>query len=150
MKKILICFMLLALCTLGGCQSKPNPGGTETDALTTTAPVSQSTPAGTDPGDTHPETKPADGVLNCQRSGDTLTVTITLTECAGQEVSILALTDRQYQYTWSENPDATHDIGQITLDSQGRGSLTLKPKSADDPVCVILTASSGSYIVEVK
>lgn len=148
MKKILICTLLLAACMLAGCKSKTQPGSTETDVLTSTAPVSlsETSPAGTTPI----PTLPADGVLSCQRSGDTLLVNVTLPECAGGEVSLLALSDPQYQYSWSENPDALLDIGQITLDSQGNGTLTLKLKSATEPVCVILTAASGSYTMEVK
>lgn len=143
MRKILICAVLLALCVLGGCKDKREPSGTETDTVTTSASISATSPAGTTPA-------PADGVLECRKDGDRVTVSVTLSECAGQEVSLLALTDRQYQYTWQDHPDATHDIGQITLDGQGKGSLVLKLKNADDPVCVILTAAGGSYIAEVN
>lgn len=150
MKKVLICAVLLAVCILGGCKDGTEPGSTENDAVTT-APVSgsETSPAGTAPAGTLPALS-ADGVLECQKSGDTLTVTVTLPECAGQEVSLLTLSDPQYQYTWSENPDALSDIGQITLDGQGKGSLTLKLKSESDPVYVILTAADGSYTAEVN
>ncbi len=144
MKKILICAVLLSLCVVSGCKSKTEPDGTEAVTTTASVSVSETAPAGTLP------TLPADGALSCERSGDTVTVTVTLTECAGQEVSLLALSDSQYQYTWPDNPDALSDIGQITLDGQGKGSLVLKLKNETDPVCIILTASSGSYISEVN
>ena len=68
MKKILICTLLLALCILGGCQKKPNPDGAKT-AKTTASSPKETLPAGTNPAGPS-----ANGVLDCKRSGDTVTV----------------------------------------------------------------------------
>ena len=103
------------------------------------------------PASPSPEVSTPDGVLTCQRVGDEVTAAVRLAACAGQEVSLLALSDKQYQYTWWETPDiCLSDIAQLTLDEQGQGGITLKLKAVSDPTYIILTAANGSYILEVK
>lgn len=78
-------------------------------------------------------------------------VNITLSECAGKEVSLLALSNPQYQYTWSENTETClSDISQITLDKDGKGTLEIKLKNTGETAYIILTAEVGNYIAEVK
>ena len=106
---------------------------------------------GSFPATPSPEVSTPDGVLTCQREGDEVTATVRLAACAKQEVSLLALSDRQYQYTWWETPDVClSDIAQLTLDEQGYGEITLKLKAVSDPTYIILTTANGSYILEVK
>ncbi len=138
MKKIIVCIcaLLLVVCgVLCGCKGKEQPENS------TAATTEKEKPAAT----------PADGIMSCTKNGAAVTVNITLTECAGKEVSLVAILDPQYQYTWSENASAClSDIGQICLDKDGKGTHTLTLKAENEPVYIILTAESGSYISEVK
>ncbi len=140
MKKIFvsicICALLLIVCgVLCGCKGKDKP---------------QNTTAATTENE-KPMAIPADGIMSCTKSGEGVTVNITLSECAGKKVSLVAISDPQYQYTWFENADiCLSDIGQISLDKDGKGTLVLKLKGENEPAYIILTAESGSYIEKVK
>ncbi|MBS6475641.1 MAG: hypothetical protein KH354_06635 [Clostridiales bacterium] len=91
------------------------------------------------------------GIMTCLKSGNSVMVNITLSECAGKEVSLLALSNPQYQYTWSENMETClSDISQIALDKDGKGTLEIKLKSSSETAYIILTAEVGNYIAEVK
>lgn len=137
MKKTIICIcaVLLACGILCGCKGKDQPDGN----TVTTAAVE------------NPDAVPADGIMSCTKSGDSVTVDITLSECAGKEVSLIVISDPQYQYTWSENAEVClSDIGQVALDKDGKGTFELKLKNSSETAYIILTAEVGSYIAEVK
>lgn len=137
---IILGVCLLAVCLLGGCNKDPAPADPAT---------AQSTTATARPE--RPEALPAEGVLSCERTGDTVSIRVTLAECAGEEVSLLALCDLAYQYTWWENPDAClSDLGQLLLDDQGEGNLELKLKGNEGRVYILLTASCGYSVAEVN
>ena len=131
---------LLAACLLAGCKSKNTPVQSTTAPVATTTTTTIST-----------DNLPAEGVLSCQKDGTTIAIRVTLAECANEEVSLLVLSDLSYQYTWWENPDAClSDLGQLTLDAKGEGSIELKLKSSEQPVYLLLTTSAGVATLEVK
>ena len=95
------------------------------------------------------ELRPAEGVLFYTRQEDELTVTVTLADAAEEEISLLLLTDPNYRYTWTENPDAyLLNLGQIKLDPSGNGSL-IWPYDGRETAYLVLTASCGCYVLEV-
>lgn len=135
---------LLAVCLLGGC------GNDSVSADLTTVSVENTKVPGTEQSK-QPEQLPAEGVLSCERTENTVRVSVTLAKHAGEEVTLLALCDPAYQYTWWENPDAClSDLGQLSLDDQGKGVLELRLQSNANPVYILLTAPDGYYVVEVK
>ena len=142
-KIAMLCALLLMAGTLAGCKKTPDTTNLPAQQTTTTSqPVQQNVPYAP---------KPADGVLSCKRDGKSVAVTVSLPDCAGEEVSLIAISDPEYQLSWWENTDAClSDLGQIKLDDKGQGTLTLTLKSESDSVYLLLTASGCAYISEVK
>ena len=140
--------LLLAALTAGalmGCSSE------SADTTTTTA----SSPSLATPAPNENEEPSAllsaEGVLTCSRDKDAVTVKVTLADAAGEEISLIALTDPAYRLKWWENDHAAlSDLGQLSLDASGKGTLTLHLKENTTSFCLILTAPCGTYLLEVN
>ena len=93
----------------------------------------------------------ADKVLSFTKDADSLQIRVSLPECAGENISLILITDPSYQYSWEDEP-ATKliDMGQLSLDQSGAGNGVLKLKSENEKCYLCLTSSAGSCIVEVK
>ena len=144
MKRLsLFILALLTAASLMGCNSEVSD---------TTPPQTTSPPAVTDaPSDTALPLSPADGVLSYTRTENSLTVKVTLADAKDQEVSLIALTDAAYRLSWWENDHAQlSDLGQLRLDASGNGTLTLQLKENTNAFCLILTAPTGAYLLEVN
>ena len=144
MKRIsLLILSLLTVAFLTGCGS---------EAVQATDPPTTTIPASTEEVD--PSALPlfsADGVITYTRTENSLSISVTLAKAAGQEVSLIALTDAAYRLNWWENSHAQlSDLGQIKLDEAGKGSLTLQLKENTTNFCLILTAPEGAYLLEVN
>ncbi len=138
----ILCGFLLLATSLSSCQKEPEKN--DSTSVTTTVTTTVTPEASYQP-------QSGEGVLSCKRNGSTVEVTVTLANHSGAEVSLIAISDPQYQLTWWENSDAClSDLGQIKLDEKGQGKLTLTLKSADDTVYVILTAPGCAYMTEVN
>ena len=134
MRKSLILLLLAAALFAAGCQ--------------TTVPPSDESQTVSDSRNTPP--LPAGEVMDITRDGDRLTVKVKLPAEGGDEVSLLALRDRIYLDNWSANTESLLGIGQIKLDENGEGSLSLTLKEGASDFIVVLNAPSGRYIGEAK
>ena len=166
MKKILFLVMLLTLVffivACGGSQAKTttteavltdtptvtSTATTTTASETTQVPSSTAEPSQEDP--LYPDELSADGILSYEKSGNALTVKVTLREQSGKMLSLLLLTDPTKRFTWQEDTDKyLVNLAEITLDQNGNGIITL-PLESGKRIYLILTSSSGCYIKEVK
>ena len=168
MKKILLLIMLLTLVffivACGDSQAKTTtteavltdtPTITSTATTTTTTasettqvPSSTAEPSQEDP--LYPDELSADGILSYEKSGNALTVKVTLREQSGKMLSLLLLTDPTKRFTWQEDTDKyLVNLAEITLDQNGNGIITM-PLESGKSIYLILTSSSGCYIKEVK
>ena len=128
--------LLLIVCTCG-CTSKK-----QTQQGTTTTTANQPSPE---------NRLNADKVLSFTKDSDTLKIKVTLPECAKKEVSLILITDSEYQYNWEEDPASRLiDIGQLRLNNNGEGSMELKLKNPSRKCYLCLTAPAGNCILEVK
>ena len=139
-KLLLLCFMALMIFALiTGCNDKKNP----TESTTTT---SQTTTENTDP----PTMLDGKDVMKYQKDGDKITVNINLADASGCYVSLIALSNPDDRFSWSnEGKDSLSDLAQIKLDKEGKGEATLVLSSQSEKVFVILTAPDSSYVVEI-
>ena len=80
-----------------------------------------------------------------QNENGSLTVNVDLVEYAGKDVSIVVANDRALAEKF-ESIDGVLALEQITLDSSGKGSVTLMPSENVD--CFV--GVNGKNIVEVK
>ena len=140
-KLLLLCFMALMIFALiTGCNDKKNP----TESTTTT--TSTTTTQNTDP----PTMLDGKDVIKYQKDGDKVKVNITLADASGCYVSLIALSNPDDRFSWSnEGKDSLSDLAQVKLDKDGKGEATLVLSSQSEKVFVILTAPDSSYVVEI-
>lgn len=94
---------------------------------------------------------PAEDVLSYTKEGSAVTVNVTLAKAAGCQASLILLTDPAYRLSWWDNADAClSDLGQLSLDETGSGTVTLQMKEGASSFCIILTTPVGAYLLEVK
>ena len=142
MKRIIALWMAGALLALlMGCNQQ------EADATDT----SSAPPATTTAREEVDLLLPAEDVLSYTKEGNAVTVNVTLAEAAGEEVSLILLTDPAYRLNWWDNADAClSDLGQLSLDETGSGIATLQMKEGASSFCIILPTPVGTYLLEVK
>ena len=136
MRKTLIFLLFIVVIFAVGCTTTVPPDGPPEDGSVTDNNTTPPLPAG--------------DVAEITRNGDKLTVNVKLPADAGSEISLLALTYRPYIENWSANGEALLGIGQIKLDGNGRGSLTIALKDNASDFIVVINAPSGRYIAEVE
>ena len=129
--------LILLISCICGCTSKK-----QTQSGTTTTTVNKTSSE---------DLLNADKALSFTKEEETLKIKVTLPECGGKEVSLILITDPEYQYNWEEDPSSRLiDMGQIKLDNNGEGSIELRLKSGSEKCYLCLTAPSGNCIAEVK
>lgn len=138
---LLMALVFILVFTLTQCAQDKN---NEQDSTTTTT-VNQSV-QDTQP----PPLLSGDEVMTCKKEGNLLQIGIDLPSGAGCEASLIAISDPEYRFGWSDNPETVlSDIAQITLDGDGKGSVTLVLKAENAKAYVILTCSDNSYMIEI-
>ena len=133
MRKLAWLMAVLTLLTaLAACgKKKTNPQTTNPEGETSV----------TDPGTV------SDGAVKVKRNDNgSLTITVELSKNALTDVSVLVAKDRQTAAQLVANADAVLALDQITLDADGKGSVTLMPSEIVD--CFV--SINGKNIVEVK
>ena len=83
-----------------------------------------------------------------KRNGDILSVEFKNKEYADQQLSVLVLKDGKYIDSWKDNPDVVINIGQLTLDDNGEGSVELLASSEYEEVYVCISAQDGKNVSE--
>lgn len=146
MKKIcLIIFMVLIVTALLiSCKTPPESTAetpVDSPALTEATPTSQ--PTTLDATDSFEF-----GDVKFIRSGDVLTVSLSNEELPNQEVSVLVLTDEKHLENWQETDGALINIGQISLDEKGSGSVTLNVSGDNNDFVIYVFGQNGQYIKE--
>lgn len=81
------------------------------------------------------------------KQGSTLTVEVVGNKKTDSQLGVVLLTSEKYLETWKDNPEALIDIGQITLDDDGKGSITLMLSKEDAEYVICITHSGGNYII---
>ena len=128
--------------------SSPNEGPSSSLSQEEPSPA----PSGEDSSKADPSMPlPADDRLSVKKEDGALVVSVTSKEDAQKEVSLIVLTDLSYQYSWMDHTEeCLSDLGQLRLDDQGCGKLTLTIKKEGTPLFLVLTAPSGSYSIQIN
>ena len=110
-------------------------------------------PAKPDSDQTQKEDNDADEVLGSdalsvqKQSDGSWDVTVNIPDAAGQEVSILVLSDKNAISNWTS--DEVLAIEQTVLDAHGKAELSITPRSSAY-YCLVVTYNGGSEILEIK
>ena len=144
MKKQLLCIILLSVCILSCSCNK------QTENTTTVPNTETETTAPSENTETTTMTDVADFGADTffKRNGDILSVEFKNKEYADQQLSVLVLKDAKYIDSWKDNPDVVINIGQLTLDDNGEGSVELLASSEYEEVYVCISAQDGKNVSE--
>ena len=156
LKKVYIVLLCL-LCVFGFCCCKKADGtadkGSESPVSTESGRGQESdTALGSETmpeSGTTKETPSEDGPVTYTKAGSVLTVTLKLPEHGLEEASLLLLTDGSKQNSWKEDPSVLLDIDQVTLDEEGRATVTMTLSKAES-ACIVVTVGDSVYQKEVK
>ncbi|MBQ7364616.1 MAG: hypothetical protein IJW46_03365 [Clostridia bacterium] len=146
MKRLFLTLLVLVLIcgVLAAC------GGNDTEAVTTVSTPVSSEPVGTE-GQLPEGTLSAEGVFSAERLEDIVTLTVSSPEDAGGTVSIVLLYDLAALHTWKDSQKTSLvNLGEVTLDGEGKGSLLLSCEGVSGSFYAVVTAPSGCYIGEVS
>lgn len=121
MKKLITLLLLASLVMLPACSG--DKGGIETTGAQTTA-------------------APVEKDIDIKRDGDIGELKIHLPSEANNTLTLLVISDLSIESDWRAHPDMVYDIGEVTLDENGRASTTLS-LDFDGVLYLILTGTNG-------
>lgn len=158
MKKNVLCFALSVLMLtvfMTSCDNKM-PEGTITPAVTPTAATTQApstskeTPTPAD--STIPSVTSEKGTIKsveCSRNNDVITLNAVTEGLEGTELGVVVLTEEKYADNWRENPNAVINVEQISVDKDGKGSVSVSVPEAVEKCVVCIFYDGGNYICNV-
>lgn len=121
MKKLITLLLLASLVMLPACSG--DKGNVETTGAQTTA-------------------APVEKDIDIKRDGNMGDLKIHLPNEANTTLTLLVISDLSIESDWKSHPDMVYDIGEVTLDENGRASTTLSLAS-DGTLYLILTGANG-------
>lgn len=122
MKKLLTILLLATLVVIPSCNGDKQGSQTTTGAVTTNPTVEKD--------------------IEVTRIGETGELKLHLPEEAGNTLTVLVISDLSIENEWKDHPESVADIGEITLDKNGRATTSLS-LAIDGKLHLILTGKSG-------
>lgn len=122
MKKLLTILLLASLVVMPSCNNDKQSSQTTTGAVTTEPTIEKD--------------------IEVIRNGEVGQLKLHLPEEAGNTLTILVVSDIAIESDWKNHPESVADIGEITLDENGRATTSLS-LAIEGKLHLILTGKSG-------
>ena len=113
------------------------PNGPQEDGTQTEKP---------DSGEDGPTQESENGEVTLNLSSDgKMTVTISIEQASGKDVSVVIVKDKEDASLWQSSPEKVLALVQLTLDAEGKGSISL-PVSESSGYTVLVSYDGGSAL----
>jgi hypothetical protein len=99
-----------------------------------------------DSGEDGPTQESENGEVTLNLSSDgKMTVTISIEQASGKDVSVVIVKDKEDASLWQSSPEKVLALVQLTLDAEGKGSISL-PVSESSGYTVLVSYDGGSAL----